>query len=348
MPLLDYNYNYNYNYSVGSQGGAGLRCRPRFNTDIFALLIDTTTYVVPAPNVPGAGGALTIRPSFQQTGMPICAPACTSTGSTAPSPAGAPSMRRLSAQRPFQTPQSMSQGDLQDQAVQILQLALERDDRFDEVIDQDDGEGAINYTLGMLKIDPARYSATNLMVRIARRIGEHVVMCLKGDFMSPRPPQLCPAITPMIDPPLTPSLSGGSCRAILPDCLPAGILPAEVAATQLPQPSQLCKSGNRVALRPCGPDLAKPDCRRSALPDRQRGWHSGGDRALQRSAERQRDRQLTGAGSAGISTIRLIFLVNVRNGGQHGSPGAVWLPAPTSRCCPPYSYLYDKTPVPVG
>ena len=52
MPLLDYNYNYNYNYSVGGQGGGSLRTRPRFNTDVFALLIDTTKMVVPAPSVP--------------------------------------------------------------------------------------------------------------------------------------------------------------------------------------------------------------------------------------------------------------------------------------------------------
>jgi acid phosphatase (class A) len=47
------------------------------------------------------------------------------------------------------------------------------------------------------------------MVRVARRIGEHISMCLKGDFRSPRPPQLCPAIEPMIDPPATPSFPAG-------------------------------------------------------------------------------------------------------------------------------------------
>src|SRR5215468_6321849 len=46
-------------------------------------------------------------------------------------------------------------------------------------------------------------------VRVGRRIGEHVVMCLKGYFGSPRPSQLCPAITPMIDPPATPSFPAG-------------------------------------------------------------------------------------------------------------------------------------------
>ena len=61
----------------------------------------------------------------------------------------------------------------------------------------------------MLKIDPARHPATYLMVYIGRRIGEHVSMCLKGDFRSPRPSQVCPAITPMIDPPVTSSFPAG-------------------------------------------------------------------------------------------------------------------------------------------
>src|SRR5262249_59122218 len=43
----------------------------------------------------------------------------------------------------------------------------------------------------------------------ARRIGELVVMCLKNEFRFPRPPQLCPAIVPMIDPPVTPSFPAG-------------------------------------------------------------------------------------------------------------------------------------------
>ena len=105
--------------------------------------------------------------------------------------------------------QNMNQNRLNNEVLQMLQLALEREDRYSEVIDQDDGDGAINYCLGMLKIDPARHPATNLMVRVARRIGEHVVMCLKGDFASPRPSQLSPAITPMIDPPVTPSFPAG-------------------------------------------------------------------------------------------------------------------------------------------
>jgi acid phosphatase (class A) len=92
---------------------------------------------------------------------------------------------------------------------EMLELAPEREERFMEIIDQDDADGAANYWLGMLQISPARNPATYLMMRVGRRIGEHVVMCLKGYFRAARPSQLCPAILPMIDPPATPSFPAG-------------------------------------------------------------------------------------------------------------------------------------------
>jgi acid phosphatase (class A) len=100
-------------------------------------------------------------------------------------------------------------GGYQNQLVQILNMSPDRDDRFLEIIHQHDAEGSISYYLGMLMIDPARHPHTNLLIRAARRIGEHVTMKLKGHFMIPRPSQLCPAITPMIDPPVTPAFPAG-------------------------------------------------------------------------------------------------------------------------------------------
>jgi acid phosphatase (class A) len=207
MPKLDYNYNYNYNYTAA--GGGGLRFRPRDNTDIFARLVDTTTtgvFVVPArvgssypafhTNWDADLRSYMFLDQFLKAPHVTAAPGWRSRYSTVASNAGAP-------------PQSMLRGTLQGEVLQILNLALEREDRYSEVIDQDDGDGAINYYLGMLKIDPARHPMTNLMIRVGRRIGEHIVMCLKGDFASPRPSQLCPAITPMIDPPVTPSFPAG-------------------------------------------------------------------------------------------------------------------------------------------
>jgi len=109
---------------------------------------------------------------------------------------------------------------------QILDLAPEREERFMEIMDQDDADGAASYWLGMLQISPARNPAAYLMVRLGRRIGEHVVMCLKGYFRSPRPSQLSPAVVPMIDPPGTPTFPAGhAVQAYLISCLLAHSLP---------------------------------------------------------------------------------------------------------------------------
>jgi PAP2 superfamily len=105
--------------------------------------------------------------------------------------------------------QSMDPEQLNRELRQIIDLAPEREERFAEIMDQDDADGATSYWFGMLQVSPSRHPATYLMVRIGRRIGEHVVMCLKGSFHSPRPSQLCPAIVPMIDPPSTPSFPAG-------------------------------------------------------------------------------------------------------------------------------------------
>ena len=120
-------------------------------------------------------------------------------------------------------PRDITRVQLGAEVLQILQMGLEREARFAEIIDQDDGPGAINYWLGMLKIDPARHPATYLMLHVGRRIGEHVAMCLKGNFMCPRPSEVSPWITPMIDPPVTPSYPAGHARPELPDVVSARV-----------------------------------------------------------------------------------------------------------------------------
>jgi acid phosphatase (class A) len=106
-------------------------------------------------------------------------------------------------------PYLMTAAGLTQEIQQMLDRAPDREDRFAEIIDQHDAEGAIGYFFGMLLIDPARMPATNLLVRVARRIGEHVAMCLKGEFRCPRPSQFCSAIVPMIDPPATSAFPSG-------------------------------------------------------------------------------------------------------------------------------------------
>jgi len=96
-----------------------------------------------------------------------------------------------------------------DQLRQVIEASGDREERFAEIIDQHEGEGAIKYWLGMLMIDPGSAPATYQLIRVARKIGEMAVMCLKHYYREARPSQVCPAIVPMIDPPVTPSFPAG-------------------------------------------------------------------------------------------------------------------------------------------
>src|ERR1043166_9101870 len=70
-------------------------------------------------------------------------------------------------------PHKLPAAALTNEVTYILDSAPDRQDRFAEIIGQNSGEGAIGYFLGMLMIDPARMPATNLLIRVARRLGEH-------------------------------------------------------------------------------------------------------------------------------------------------------------------------------
>jgi acid phosphatase (class A) len=135
---------------------------------------------------------------------------------------------------------------LQAQKDEQLRLVIgasdEREPRFVEIIDQNDAEGAIKYWLGMLMIDAHSAPATYQLIRAARRIGEVVVMCLKHHFREARPSQACPAIVPMIDPPVTPSFPAGH-------ALSAHLISAFLRAAQRPfvQPAMLDTVAGRVA-----------------------------------------------------------------------------------------------------
>lgn len=91
----------------------------------------------------------------------------------------------------------------------IIDAAGEREDRFAECFHQQDAEGCISYWMAMLRLDPARQPATYQLIRMARKLGEMIVMCLKDRFNADRPSQICPAIVPMFDPPRTASYPAG-------------------------------------------------------------------------------------------------------------------------------------------
>jgi membrane-associated phospholipid phosphatase len=220
MSVLDFNFN--FNAGAPPLAGSALRFRPRYNSDVESRLVDTSQpdQLVPPPvaGLPLIAGHAQNYPPFHEFWDADLHAYMYLDDFLAVIPRDAtvnpPSWRTNYAavarnNGNYIPPSEMNRQQLGDEVLPILELALEREDRFAEVIDQDDGDGAINYWLGMLKIDPARHPATNLMVHVGRRIGEHVSMCLKGDFRCPRPSQVCPAITPMIDPPVTPSFPAG-------------------------------------------------------------------------------------------------------------------------------------------
>jgi hypothetical protein len=96
-----------------------------------------------------------------------------------------------------------------EQLRRVLEVSDEREERFSEIIDQHDGDGTIKYWLGMLMVDQSSAPATYQLIRVARRVGEVVVMCLKHHYGEARPSQVCSAIVPLIDPPVTPAFPAG-------------------------------------------------------------------------------------------------------------------------------------------
>jgi acid phosphatase (class A) len=124
----------------------------------------------------------------------------------------------------------------------VIGMSDEREPRFVEIIDQHEGEGALKYWLGMLMIDPGNAPAAYELIRVGRRIGEVVVMCLKHHFREARPSQVCPAIVPMVDPPITPSFPAGHA---LQSHLISRLI--EVADRPFVQPDMLYALSKRVA-----------------------------------------------------------------------------------------------------
>lgn len=91
----------------------------------------------------------------------------------------------------------------------ILDAAGEREDRFAEILHQRDAEGCITYWMGMLGIESEKHHHTYQLIRVARKLGEMIVMRLKADLDAARPSQICPAIVPAFDPPRTATYPAG-------------------------------------------------------------------------------------------------------------------------------------------
>lgn len=99
--------------------------------------------------------------------------------------------------------------ELEPALLDIIDAAGEREDRFAEILHQRDAEGCITYWMGMLGIESAKHPNTYQLIRVARKLGEMIVMCLKAEINAARPSQICPAIVPAFDPPRTASYPSG-------------------------------------------------------------------------------------------------------------------------------------------
>ena len=129
-----------------------------------------------------------------------------------------------------------------EQLLEVIEQSVDREERFDEIVDQHASDGSLKYWLGLLMIDVASAPATYLLIRVAKRIGEVVVMCLKDYYREARPSMVCPAVVPMIDPPVTPSFPGGYALQshLISRCL-------EAARRPLNQPDLLFALARRLA-----------------------------------------------------------------------------------------------------
>jgi acid phosphatase (class A) len=135
------------------------------------------------------------------------------------------------------TPIRWDPSKLESALADIVDAAGEREDRFAECFHQQDAEGCISYWIGMLGIDPASKPNTYQLIRVARKIGEMVVMCLKAHFDIPRPSQICPAIVPMFDPPRTASYPAGhSLQSYLISYLLIRVMPGIPQSSPSPAP----------------------------------------------------------------------------------------------------------------
>src|SRR5207247_9048052 len=223
MPALNMNMNMNMNMATPGGSVAGDATRVRLNTEDYRKYLVTNANQISEVIVAPTAG-LMVFPAYWDAELR----AYEYLNAFLTDIATRPWRADLGVLTP---PNTFLAAALRDQIIEMLDRAPDRQDRAAEIIDQHSGEGAIGNFIGLLMFDPARVPATHLLMRVARRIGEHIAMCLKGEYRCPRPSQLCSAIVPMIDPPATPSFPAGhSLQAqLIARCLLAAAPPMQPA-----------------------------------------------------------------------------------------------------------------------
>jgi hypothetical protein len=123
------------------------------------------------------------------------------------------------------------------QVIGVLDASIDRAERTIEILDQAEGQGALHYWTGLMRISPTKNYAVYLLMLLARKIGEYVAMGLKDHYRMRRPAQVYPWIMPLIDGPDTPSYpSGHSLQGHLISGVVKLALTPEVPPPSQPQP----------------------------------------------------------------------------------------------------------------
>jgi hypothetical protein len=292
MSVKTDNLNLNLNLNLAAAAAGGGAGRPRYNTEDFAKLVDAanlTSLALPTATyspdwdpelrawayveefMSFAPGIITdIATSFKtQPGVPPLPTVTFPPFPPFPPYDAAPydtDPYDLTGFTPFPVPPAqipalspstavaLNPTELANQVVGLLNVSIDRGDRALEIVDQANGPGALNYWLGMLRIDPSQDKHTYLLMLVARKIGEFVAMGLKDIYRMRRPSQVFPNIMPLIDPPDTPSFpSSHSLQARLISMLLSAALPPPAASTTGSNPAiytrkALSDLADRVAL----------------------------------------------------------------------------------------------------
>jgi membrane-associated phospholipid phosphatase len=223
MAVRTDNLNLNLNLNLGgSAGGGGITGygRPRFNTEDMDKLLPATLNV----NVPHKQYSPDWDPELRAWAYvaefitapnwggttPVAWLANLVTNNNGPGSTGLPPFNPfpvpdLDPLNPINPTHKLDNNGMATQVQGVVDQALDRADKYMEILDQAPGGGALNYWTGLLRIDPSQEKNAYLLMVVARKIGEYAAMGLKNVYRMRRPSQVYSLILPLIDPPDTPS-----------------------------------------------------------------------------------------------------------------------------------------------
>src|SRR5262249_48640731 len=141
---------------LGTTGPVAVSGRPRYNTQIMTRFIDTSELIT-KPLAANIFQNPSVRyPQYWDADLQSY---MYLQNFTKAFPGWMDEMSAIALANGTQS-QRMDPEQLDREIRQILDLAPEREERFVEIMDQDDADGATNYWFGMLQVSPSRHPAT--------------------------------------------------------------------------------------------------------------------------------------------------------------------------------------------